>query len=306
MMSDNTKTHTDIKQNGWQVTIFPKNIQPLAILMRLDRPIGWWLLLLPGWWSIVLANGGIQNMDTQSWILMLLFWIGAIIMRGAGCVMNDIWDRDLDNKVERTKDRPIASGQVSLKQALAFLAILLGFGALILFQMNAFTILLGFCAIPLIIAYPLMKRITYWPQAFLGITFNFGALMGWAAVMGEIAAPAILLYIGGFFWTLGYDTIYAHQDKEDDLSVGIKSSALVLGNRSKTWIFGFFLLAFTFMAIAILSVKGTLVTFILLLLPMAHMAWQLQSWRADNHDSSLAIFKSNRFYGLLLLMTIMV
>lgn len=301
-MSDNTKTYTDIKKNGWQVTIFPAKLQPYAILMRLDRPIGWWLLLLPGWWSIILASGGFTGMNAYSWLLMLLFLIGAVIMRGAGCVMNDIWDRDLDKEVERTRDRPLASGEVSLKQALIFQGLLLTIGALILFSMNWTTILLGFCSIPLIVVYPLMKRITYWPQAFLGITFNFGALMGWAAVTGEIGLPAILLYIGGFFWTIGYDTIYAHQDKEDDISVGIKSTALKFGDASKKWVFGFYMLAITFMALGILFVKSGGFALLLLLLPIAHMSWQLHNWNPDDQDNSLKMFKSNRVFGWALLL----
>lgn len=305
-MSDNTKIHTDIKQNGWQVTIFPEKLQPFAILMRLDRPIGWWLLLLPSWWSIALASGGLGAMNQHAWLLMVLFFIGSIIMRGAGCVMNDIWDQKLDAQVERTKDRPLASGVVSRKQAIVFLMLLMSIGAVILFSMNMTTITLGLLTIPLIIAYPLMKRITYWPQAFLGITFNFGALMGWAAVTGEIELPAILLYIGGMFWTLGYDTIYAHQDKEDDLSIGIKSTALKLGDRSKNWVFGFYLIAITCMSLAVLLVKPSTMAACLLLLPLIEMAWQLQKWKMDDPENSLRMFKSNRDFGLLMLIACVV
>lgn len=220
--------------------------------------------------------------------------------------MNDIWDRDLDKAVERTSTRPLASGEVSLKQAIAFLGLLLAAGACILFSLNWTTIILGLCSIPLIIIYPLMKRITYWPQAFLGITFNFGALMGWAAVTGDIALPAILLYIGGFFWTIGYDTIYAHQDKEDDISVGIKSTALKFGDASKKWVFVFYMLAITLMALSVLNVQTQPLTMILLLLPIAHMAWQLQFWNPDDQDNSLKMFKSNKLFGLALLLVCLV
>ena len=219
-------------------------MQPYALLMRLDRPIGWWLLLLPGWWAIVLASGGVMNMNIKSWALMAAFLIGAVVMRGAGCVVNDIWDRDLDKMVERTRERPLASGAVSVKQAAAFLSLLLMIGAAILLSMNMLTIMLGLLSLPLIALYPAMKRITYWPQLFLGLTFNFGALMGWAAVTGELSAAPLFLYLGGIFWTIGYDTIYAHQDKEDDALAGIKSTALKFGNRSKLWVSGFYLGAF--------------------------------------------------------------
>lgn len=300
-MSDNTKTHTDIKPNGWQVRIFPTALQPYAILARLDRPIGWWLLLLPGWWSIMLASGGIQNLSTQTAITFVLFYIGAIVMRAAGCTINDLWDRNLDKAVERTQNRPLASGAVTTKQAFTFLLILLGIGAAILFTFNQTTILLGFLTLPLIALYPFMKRITFWPQAFLGLTFNFGALMGWSAITGEISIAPVLIYIGGIFWTLGYDTIYAHQDKDDDIMVGIKSTALKLGAHSKKWVFGFYLTSITLIALGILLINSSPLTMGLLLLPLGHMAWQLQTWNMNDPDSSLRIFKSNRDFGLLLL-----
>lgn len=223
-------------------------------------------------------------------------------MRGAGCIINDIWDRNLDNAVERTKDRPLASGKINLKQAMVFLFILLACGAAILLSLNQSAIVIGLCSIPLIIAYPLMKRITYWPQAFLGITFNFGALIGWAAITGTLGWPAILLYIGGIFWTIGYDTIYAHQDKDDDLSVGIKSTALKFGPESKKWLIGFYALAFLCLATAILSVNATILVILGLLAPFLHLIWQIYSWDIDNQDNSLQKFKSNRNFGLFILL----
>lgn len=301
MMSDNTKTHTDIKPNGWQVRIFPPALQPYGILARLDRPIGWWLLLLPGWWSIMLSSGGFENFTARTATTILLFYIGAIVMRAAGCTINDLWDRNLDKAVERTQNRPLASGAVTTKQAFIFLLILLGIGAAILFSFNQTTIVLGFLTLPLIALYPFMKRITFWPQAFLGLTFNFGALMGWSAITGELSIAPALLYIGGIFWTLGYDTIYAHQDKDDDVMVGIKSTALKFGKNSKIWVFGFYLSAFTFFSLAILLINFNILTVALLLLPLGHMAWQLQTWNMNDPDSSLRIFKSNRNFGLLIL-----
>ena len=301
MNTDNNTSYTDIKSQTWFQRILPEKLWPYAYLMRLDRPIGWWLLLLPGWWSIVMASGGLFGMGVYSWILMVLFLIGAVVMRGAGCVINDLWDRELDKKVERTRARPLASGAVSVKQAVLFLGGLLLTGFIILVFMNPQTIILGIVVLPLIIMYPSMKRITYWPQAFLGITFNFGALMGWCAVAGGIDVAAVLLYIGGMCWTIGYDTIYAHQDKEDDIMAGIKSTALKFGTASKLWVGGFYTLAFLFFAEAYLLVQGINWTAALLVLPAAHLAWQLWRWDMDDQENSLVIFKSNRVFGLLFL-----
>ena len=295
----NTKTHTDIKQDHW-VARLPRSLRPYAILARLDRPIGIWLLLLPGWWAIVMAAGGIFSMNFRDWRIFLLFAIGAIVMRAAGCVINDLWDRRLDARVERTRERPLASGAVSATQAFIFLILLLCGGLAVLLQFNFVTILLGIMSLPLIVLYPLMKRWTWWPQAFLGLTFNFGALMGWAAVTGGIELPALLLYTGGIFWTLGYDTIYAHQDKEDDALAGIKSTALKFGARSKQYVGVFYMLAWCLMALAGFMAEGFFTP--LFLLPAAwHLRAQLKKWDVNDPASALATFKSNRDFGLLVL-----
>ncbi len=223
-------------------------------------------------------------------------------MRGAGCVVNDLWDRDLDKLVERTKNRPIASGAVSTKAGLLFLATLLLIGLIILLQFNLVTVILGCLVVPLIISYPLMKRITWWPQAFLGLTFNFGALMGWSAITGEITAPAILLYIGGIFWTLGYDTIYAHQDKEDDAMAGIKSTALKFGKYSKLWVSIFYTLSILLILFANILTDGLGLASALIIIPALHFAWQIYKWEQDNQSSSLYIFKLNQITGLLILL----
>ena len=228
-------THTDIKTEGW-ISKMPQSWQPYAVLMRLDRPIGWWLLLLPGWWGIMLGANGVTGMYNADWRLMILFLIGAIIMRGAGCIINDLWDRDLDQQVERTKMRPLASGQISMLNAIMFLFFMLFTAFIILLQTSAITIFLGVLSLFFVATYPLMKRITWWPQAFLGLTFNFGALMGWGAATHHLGWEPFVLYAAGFFWTLGYDTVYAHQDKEDDQIVGIKSTAILFGERSKFWV----------------------------------------------------------------------
>ncbi len=281
----------------------PPAARPYALLMRLDRPIGWWLLLLPAWWAIALAAGGLSAMTGWDYYLLLLFFIGAVIMRGAGCIVNDIWDRDLDAQVERTQARPLASGQVKVWQAVAFLSVLLFLCMLILVQTSALTIWLGFAAMIFVVAYPYMKRITWWPQAFLGVTFNFGVLMGWAAVQYDVGFVTILLYIGAFFWTLGYDTIYAHQDKEDDQMVGIKSTALLFGERSKKWVGIFYAASWSLIALAAFLANAGVISLGLLLLPGLHMLLQVLLWNPDNPASSLRWFKSNRDCGLLFLLS---
>jgi len=238
---------------------------------------------------------------------MAAFLIGAIVMRGAGCVVNDLWDRDLDKMVERTRERPLASGAVSMRQAFIFLLLLLMIGATILFSMNGMTIILGLISLTLIVLYPFMKRITYWPQLFLGLTFNFGALMGWTAVAGSLSLAPVLLYIGGIFWTIGYDTIYAHQDKEDDALAGIKSTALKFGDRAKIWVSGFYGAAFVCFAVSVLSAVGVnILSVAALFLPAAHLIWQIVIWQPQGQENSLKIFKSNRVFGWLFLLIIVV
>ena len=210
---------SDIRTDHWTFRLSPARARPYLRLIRIDRPIGTWLLLFPCWWSLSLAAASEGRLP--DWRLALLFAAGAFIMRGAGCTFNDLADRDIDAKVARTAGRPIPSGQVSPRQAGLFLALQLLAGLLILLQLNGFTIWLGLASLALVFSYPFMKRITYWPQAWLGLTFNWGALMGWAAVTGGLGPAALLLYAAGIAWTLGYDTIYAHQDKEDDALIGV-------------------------------------------------------------------------------------
>ncbi len=230
-----------------------------------------------------------------------LFAIGALVMRGAGCIVNDIADRNIDAQVARTAQRPIASGQVSVARAVAFLGALLLLGLVILIRFNGFAILLGVAALPLIAAYPFMKRITYWPQAWLGLTFNWGALLGWAAVTGGLGPPALLLYAAGVAWTLGYDTIYAHQDKEDDALVGVKSSALKLGARTRPWLIVFYAAAWLLM-LASGAAAGLAWPFYLGLAGVAaQFAWQVATLDIDDPAGCLARFKSNRYTGWILL-----
>jgi len=294
--------HTDIKSEGW-ISRLPVKWQPYAIVMRLDRPIGWWLLLLPGWWGIALGTKGISGMYGSDFLLMIYFFMGAVLMRGAGCIINDLWDRDLDKKVSRTKNRPLANGQMNIVEAVAFLFSLLFISFIILLQTSAVTIWLGILSLGFIVAYPYMKRITWWPQAFLGLTFNFGALMGFGAATHHLGWSPFILYAGCFFWTLGYDTIYAHQDKDDDALVGIKSTALLLGERSKFWVSIFYAAAMALITLSSLIAGSGLLSLALLVLPAIHMVRQIMDWDIDDAHSSLETFKSNRNFGLLVLLS---
>ncbi len=290
---------SDIPRGGW-VDAMPKPARPYLRLMRLDRPIGTWLLLLPCWWSAALASFGAPSIP-----MMALFMTGAVVMRGAGCTYNDIVDRDIDARVARTATRPLPSGQISVRAAWLFLIAQLAVGLAVLLQFTPFTILVGAAALLLVAAYPFMKRFTYWPQAWLGLTFNWGALVGWAAVTDHIEAPAIWLYVGGIFWTLGYDTIYAHQDREDDALVGVKSSALALGSYTKPALIVFYLIAMACFATAILSPLASMWTWVLLTVAGLHLAWQIVTLEIDDPANCLRRFRANRDFGLLMLAAIL-
>ena len=296
-MTDTVKgAASDIPALSWIDRLAPAGMRPYLRLARLDRPIGTWLLLFPCWWSLSLA--------APSWPdpwLMALFAAGALVMRGAGCTVNDIADRDFDARVARTAGRPIASGAVSVPGALVFLGLQLLAGLLVLAQLNAFAILLGAGSLALVAVYPFMKRITYWPQAVLGLTFNWGALLGWAAVHGGLAPPALALYAAGVFWTLGYDTIYAHQDKDDDLLVGLKSSALKLGNATRPWLFAFYGAASALMALAGHLAALAWPFYAALALAAAQLTWQAARVDTDAPKDCLAKFKSNRLFGWIVL-----
>lgn len=291
----------DAPPDNWVDRFMPRPWRPYARLMRLDRPIGLWLLLIPCWWGLALAQiaqgGGLPNL----WY-GLLFLVGALIMRGAGCTLNDLADRDFDAQVARTRSRPIPSGQVSVKAALAFLILQCLAGLAILLQFNWPTVVLGAASLVLVAIYPFMKRFTYWPQVFLGLAFNWGALVGWSAIHGEIAWPAVLLYLGGISWTLAYDTIYAHQDKEDDVLIGVKSTALKLGTASVTWIAGFFILALALIEASLWLAQAGLLAHMGVAAAALHAAWQIARLDIDNPQNCLKLFRSNRDLGLLLLL----
>lgn len=279
----------------------PAAWHPYIKLVRLDRPIGTWLLLFPCWWAIVLWHGGIRLVDAGGWAHIGLFALGALLMRSAGCIVNDLWDRRMDAQVERTRTRPLASGEITPRQAFILLGALLFSSFLILLTLPLLDIVLGFLSLVLVGVYPLMKRVTWLPQLFLGFTFNWGALMGWAAGNGSLQTPALLLYAGGIFWTLAYDTIYAHQDTTDDALVGIKSTALLFGKHSKKFVAGFFALAVLFFIFARYTATHASLS-PLIVFVIGHALWQLYRWQPDNPQSCLSVFKSNAVFGWLVLL----
>jgi len=286
---------SDIHLGDWCERYLPPRLQPFARLARFDRPIGTWLLLFPGWWGLALASKHWPDPN-----LLLLFAIGAVAMRGAGCTLNDIVDRHYDGQVARTRLRPLPSRAVSVSQAVIFLLIQLAVGAAVLLCLNRTSILLGFAVLGLIGTYPFMKRITYWPQIFLGLNFNWGALIGWTAVTAALGWPSLFLYLGGIFWTIGYDTIYAHQDKEDDIQIGVKSSALALGAHTRPWLFVFYGTASLFWAAAG-QVAGLGAMFWVGLGAAAlQLAWQAARVAIDDPVDCLVMFRSNRLVGWLM------
>jgi 4-hydroxybenzoate polyprenyltransferase len=283
---------------NWVDGVAPAWARPYLRLARLDRPIGSWLLLMPCWWSAALAAVHARS-QVNVWYL-LLFFIGAFAMRGAGCTWNDIVDRDLDAQVERTRSRPIPSGQVTIASAAAFLVLQALVGLAVLLQFNRFTVYVGFASLAVVAIYPFMKRITYWPQIVLGLAFSWGALMGWPATFARLGLPALLLYAGAISWVIGYDTIYAHQDREDDALIGIKSTALLFRERTKPMLALFYTLAVVLIALAGWSARAGLVFAFGLLAFAAHLAWQIARLDVDDPINCLVVFKSNRDAGLIL------
>ncbi len=288
----------DASPGNWVDRWSPPALRPYCRLARLDRPIGAWLLFWPCAWGAGLAALTLG----YSWpdpMHILLFALGALAMRGAGCTYNDIVDRDIDAKVARTASRPLPSGQVTLRGALAFLALQLLVGLLVLVQFNTFTIVIGLIAIVPVATYPFMKRITWWPQAMLGICFAWGALVGWSAAMWSLDAPAIALYVGALLWTIGYDTIYALQDIEDDALVGVRSTARLFGTRVKAWVGAFYALTVLMLGAALIMSAAGLTAFVGLLLFAGHLANQVSHLQPDEPARALSLFKSNRTAGLI-------
>jgi 4-hydroxybenzoate polyprenyltransferase len=296
-------SHTDIVPDSEQrglIGALPRGVRPYASLIRLDRPIGAWLLFWPCAWSVALAGQGGGPASTLGWSLVLWLAFGAWAMRSAGCVYNDIVDKDLDAKVERTRLRPLASGRVSLTGAWVLLVAMSLIGLVVLLQLARAAQIVALASLALVAAYPFMKRITWWPQAWLGLVFSWGALVGWPAVVGRIEPPALLLYAGTIFWVIGYDTIYALQDKEDDALVGVKSSALALGGHARLGVTICYAVALLLWGFAIHAVRYEAFA-LLALAPIAlHLLWQVATLNPDDGADALAKFRSNRFAGLLM------
>lgn len=297
-MSETARPVADSTGN-WVDTAAPAWVKPYLRLARLDRPIGSWLLLLPCWWSAGLAAIAAGRPYPDPWHC-LLFFIGAFAMRGAGCTWNDIVDRDLDAKVERTRSRPIPAGQVTARQAFVFLVLQALVGLVVLLQFNPFTILVGILSLATVAIYPFLKRVTHWPQIGLGLAFSWGALMGWPAVFGRLDPAAFILYAGSIAWVIAYDTIYAHQDREDDALIGIKSTAILFDARTKPMLALFFALAVVLIGLAGWVAGAGLIFALGLAAFAAHLAWQVK--RLDIADPALCLrlFKSNRDAGLIL------
>lgn len=292
---------TDVQTGGWIDLYLPARARPYAYLMRLDRPIGTWLLLLPGWWSLALAAPLAHDVGHVLW-LGILFGVGAVMMRGAGCAVNDICDRDLDAQVARTATRPLVTGAVTPRAAMMLVMMLSLVGLVIVLQMNIAVLLMAILSLPFIVIYPLMKRITWWPQFFLGLTFNFGALMGWVAVTGGLSLAPILMYVGGIFWTLGYDTIYAHMDRMDDDVVGVKSSARALGTLTRPAVAMFYMVAtILFFAAGVVADGLSFPLVIGMAIVAALFAWQVSELDIDDPRGCLRLFRFNREQGFVIL-----
>ncbi len=284
---------------NWVDTLAPRWSRPYLRLSRFDRPIGSWLLLMPCWWSAALAAGAAHTIR-QLPLIVVLFFVGAFVMRGAGCTWNDITDRDLDALVERTRSRPIPAGQVSVPRAVVFLVVQALVGLAVLVQFNRFAVATGIASLLIVAVYPFMKRITWWPQIVLGLAFSWGALMGFAATFGRIDATAVLLYAGSIAWVIGYDTIYAHQDAEDDALIGVKSTALLFAARTHQALLVFYALAVVLIGAALVHAGSHFPAWIGLAAFAAHLIWQIRRLDIGDPALCLRIFKSNRDAGLLL------
>jgi 4-hydroxybenzoate polyprenyltransferase len=295
----------DAPRNHWVYRILPRGLWPYAQLARWDRPIGWWLLVWPCWWSAALAAISYGRPGEPLATLLppagtlLLFFVGAVAMRGAGCTYNDIVDADIDAAVERTRSRPLPSGQVRKRSAWVFLVVQALVGLVVLLQFNSFAILLGIASLAIVAAYPFMKRFTDWPQLVLGLAFSWGALMGWAAEFADVDGPAILLYLGCVLWVIGYDTIYAHQDKEDDALVGVRSTARLFGENTKLWLYGLYGFGLMLMSMAVAAAQAPLPAMAGLIAAGVHMASQVRRLDIDDPEQCLALFRSNGTVGWL-------
>lgn len=294
----------DAAPGNWVDTLAPAPARAYLRLARVDRPIGVWLLLWPCWWSTALAGLSAGQAAPNLWHLGL-FAVGALVMRAAGCTYNDLIDRDFDRRVERTRNRPIASGKVRPWQALVFMVALSLVGLLVLLQFNRFTIVLGVSSLGVVALYPFMKRVTYWPQSVLGLAFAWGALMGWAATFGQLDWPALALYAATVSWTVGYDTIYAHQDKDDDALLGLKSTALRFGPQSRQWLMLFYGLTTACLIAAGIGAGAGLIYFVGVAAGALHLAWQIATLDIEDPDNCLRRFRSNRDFGAIIFVALL-
>ncbi|OYY89912.1 MAG: 4-hydroxybenzoate polyprenyltransferase [Sphingomonas sp. 28-66-16] len=293
-MTDRTGIVPDSEYRGL-IGRLPAGLRGFAMLARFDRPIGWWLLFWPGAWGVALAGGAIARWDLVVWLL-----IGAIAMRGAGCVYNDIIDRDLDARVARTRDRPLASGAISLQAAWIWLVTLCLIGLVVLVQLHLYAAIVALLSLAPVAAYPFMKRITWWPQAWLGLVFSWAALVGWGEVAGALSLPGLLLYLGSIAWVVGYDTIYSLQDREDDALVGIRSSARAMGRQVKPGVAAFYAIALGCWGVSFWQIRADPLALVALLPVALHLGWQVATLIPDDGANALARFRSNRFAGLLM------
>ena len=298
-MTGNAAARVADATGNWVDTTAPSWSRPYLRLARFDRPIGSWLLLMPCWWSAALSAGVAHRLDRLP-LDVLLFFIGAFVMRGAGCTWNDITDRDLDAKVERTRSRPIPAGQVSVKAALVFLVAQALVGLVVLLQFNRFAIATGVASLLIVAIYPFMKRITWWPQIVLGLAFSWGALMGFAVTFGRLDATAFVLYAGSICWVIAYDTIYAHQDAEDDALIGIKSTARLFAERTHEALVIFYGLAVVLIGVAFALAGSGVAAWIGLALFAVQLGWQVRRLDISDPALCLRVFKSNREAGLIL------
>lgn len=295
---------SDAPSDNFVYQVLPRAAWPYAQLARWDRPIGWQLLMWPCFWSAALAaNAAVDEGLFQPWQLishLVLFFIGAVAMRGAGCTYNDLIDHEIDNEVARTRSRPLPSGRVSRFEAKVFLAVQALVGLIVLLQFNTFSILLGIASLLVVAIYPFAKRFTDWPQFFLGLAFSWGALMGWAGVFGSLSWAPIWLYAAAVAWTIGYDTIYAHQDKEDDALVGVRSTARLFGDNTKAWLIGLYGLTLVFLLFSYIAGDAGFFAYVGLIAATVMLAWQILIIDIDNPDQCLKLFKFNTHVGAVL------
>ena len=298
----------DAPSDNWVYRALPRGLWPYAQLARWDRPIGWQLLLWPCLWSAALAANVAAAAGTFDWLRFLvhlfLFFIGAVAMRGAGCTYNDLVDHEIDQAVARTRSRPLPSGRVTRRQAKIFILLQALVGLVVLLQFNLFTIGLGIASLLIVAIYPFAKRFTDWPQFFLGMAFSWGALMGWAAEFSEVSAASLALYVAAIAWTIGYDTIYAHQDKEDDALIGVRSTARLFGERTGQWLIGLYGLTVALVALSFWLAGAGIVAWLGLVAAAAMLAWQIATLDIDDPEQCLALFKFNGVVGLCLFLAL--